>query len=135
MITFKQELESIKLSLNTALTALQLLNSATVCLTNDFSAFGTRSTIVASTRDKVVTCESVEASTGMDIVETRIPGSAHANTSKVDQQFSCNRCPCQCHSSWQGSTPRWLSSLVGTGSYSFTGFSQMMRQPCNSMRC
>lgn len=49
---------------------------------------------------------------------------------------TCNRfCRCQCHTRTQISTPRWMSSVLGTFFGSFTGYPLLGSRPCDYNRC
>jgi hypothetical protein len=49
---------------------------------------------------------------------------------------SCQRrCPCQCHVAYEGSTPRWLSRLLGAAFVKASGTPVFGRRTCNFPRC
>jgi hypothetical protein len=45
------------------------------------------------------------------------------------------RCPCQCHTQFQRSTPSWLRGLLGAMFFNFTGTPLPNHRPCSLTSC
>jgi hypothetical protein len=147
MNVLQQELTSIKLSLNTALTAMNIRNSGrltmsiqqvsvvrsglmttlegeTQAITTAFVEEAVMSSAVGNTRHPSANCSSGQAIDGLVVIETQ------SNRCKCQKH-----CPCQCHVAYGGNSPKWLQGLFGAAFFNFTGLPLLNRRSCNFRNC